>query len=184
MIITEIESGKPIFVVGYMACGKTTFARALARAINREFIDLDFYIEQRFRASVSEIWHTKGEEEFRRIEAAMLREAGGFENVVVSCGGGTPCFCDNMDYMLSAGVTVRLVATEDCIVRRLLINNAKRPLMTGKSEAEMRQSVAQGLAEREIHYSRAHISFDGEELEDRRQIAQTITRFLAQDFPI
>ena len=62
----------PLFIIGYMACGKTTFGRALARATGREFIDLDFYIEQRFRMSISRIFAEKGEEEFRRMESAML----------------------------------------------------------------------------------------------------------------
>lgn len=172
------ESQSPIFIIGYMACGKTTFGRALAKKLNREFIDLDFYIEQRFRKRIPEIFAERGEDGFRRIERNMLQEAGEFENVVISCGGGTPCFFDNMDYMLERGTTVWLQASEQRITERLLINSTNRPLMKGKSKEEIEKAVAEGLMARTPHYSRAGIHFSGEYLEDRRQIDTTIERFV------
>ena len=168
---------KIIFIMGYMASGKTTFGRALALSLGWDFIDLDFYIEQRFRKSVREIFAAEGEEGFRRKERSMLREAGEFENVGVSCGGGTPCFFDNMDFMLSKGETVLLDTDPECIVRRLVANNAKRPLMAGKSEEEIRREVAKGLEARQPHYSKAKISFSGNLLEDRSQIKKSVDEF-------
>lgn len=167
-----------MFIIGYMACGKTTFGRALAKAMGRDFIDLDFYIEQRFRMPVSRIFAERGEEGFRRMESSMLREAGEFENVVISCGGGTPCFNDNMRYMNMRGVTVWLEATVDKMVRRLVINNSRRPLMAGKTEEEIRAAVEKGLAERRRWYSQAVVRFSGDELEDRRQIDASVAAFL------
>lgn len=161
-----------------MACGKTTFGRALAHRTGLEFIDLDFYIEQRFRKSITDIFAEKGEGEFRRIEAAMLRETGEFENVVIACGGGTPCFHDNMDYMLSRGEVVWLEASPERITERLVINSARRPLMKGKTPEEIRAAVEEGLAKRTPYYSRANIRFNGEQLEDKRQIDRTVTAFL------
>ena len=175
----NVSPETPVFIIGYMACGKTTFGRALARAMDREFIDLDFYIEQRFRLSIRDIFSRKGEDEFRRMEAAMLREAGEFSNVVVACGGGTPCHASNMDYMLGRGLTVWLQASEERTVARLTANNARRPLMAGKSEDEIRAAAREGLAARLPHYERAHIIFSGEELEDRRQISRTVSAFLS-----
>lgn len=169
----------PLFILGYMACGKTTFGRALARATGREFIDLDFYIEQRFHKSIPEIFAERGENEFRRMESAMLREVGEFENVIIACGGGTPCFNDNMDYMLGQGTTLFLEASEERIISRLLINSSRRPLMGGKKPDEIRQAVRDGLAERMPFYTRAHIRFSGEELEDRNQISLSVSNFLA-----
>lgn len=168
----------PLFILGYMACGKTTFGRALARATGREFIDLDFYIEQRFHKSIPEIFAERGENEFRRMESAMLREVGEFENVIIACGGGTPCFNDNMDYMLGQGTTLFLEASEEKIVSRLIENSSRRPLMAGKKSDEIRRSVRDGLAGRMSCYTRAHIRFSGEELEDRNQISDTVTKFL------
>lgn len=170
---------KPVFIIGYMACGKTTFGRALARALGREFIDLDFYIEQRFRKSVSQLFADEGEAGFRKRESAMLREAGEFENVVIACGGGTPCFNDNMDYMLGRGTVVFLEASVERMLERLAVNSARRPLLAGKSPEEMRIAVTEGLAQRLPHYSRARIRFNGDMLEDRRQIAASVSEFLA-----
>lgn len=177
--IQKLMNRRPIFIVGYMACGKTTFGRALARATGREFIDLDFYIEQRFRSSIRKIFAEKGESEFRRMESEMLREAGEFEDVIISCGGGTPCFLGNMDYMLSRGDVIWLQTSAQRIAERLVINSARRPLMAGKSPEEIRVAVEEGLAARHQYYSCANICHSGENLENRRQIAEAISRFIA-----
>lgn len=166
--------------MGYMACGKTTFGRALARATGREFIDLDFRIEQRFHKSISEIFSEHGEKAFRRIETQMLREVADMEDVVVACGGGTPCFNDNMEVMARSGVTIWLQASPSRIVERLIINRSRRPLMADKSPEQLLDAVNAGLAARLEHYSRARIRFNGDQLEDRRQIDSTISRFLEQ----
>lgn len=167
-----------IFVVGYMASGKTTFGRALARRLGREFIDLDFYIEQRFRKKITELFAEKGEDEFRRMESEMLREAGEFCDVVVSCGGGTPCYHSNMDYMNERGLTVLLEADTECTVRRMLQAEGKRPLVNGKSEEELREYVSAHKEARRPYYSQAAVTIRSEQLEDRRQIAETVERFL------
>lgn len=178
----SLADRRPIFIVGYMASGKTTFGQALAKAAGRNFIDLDFYIEQRFHQSISEIFASGGEVSFRRKEAAMLREAGEFENVVIACGGGTPCFSDNMDFMLSHGTVVFLEATVEKMARRLEINNGRRPLMAGKSAEEIRKTIREGLEARLPFYERAHIRFSGEELEDRRQIDNAVKNFCTGNF--
>ena len=169
----------PIFIIGYMASGKTTFARALARETGREFVDLDFYIEQRFRMSIARIFESQGEEEFRRMEAAMLREVGEFENVVVACGGGTPCFLGNMDYMLSRGTTIWLNTSPQRITLRLVANRKHRPLMADKADHEILDEVIAGLDRRFPYYSRANILFSGENLENKRMIADSVASFLA-----
>lgn len=169
---------RPIFVIGYMACGKTTFGYALARALKADFYDLDFYIEQRFRKTVTRIFEEEGEEAFREKESKMLREVGEFENVVIACGGGTPCFNDNMPFMLEHGTVVWLEASPECMLRRLMINNSRRPLMAGKSFEEMKELVIKGLNERVPYYSKADIRFSGEELEDKKQIDSTVEAFL------
>lgn len=167
-------------MVGYMASGKTTFGRALAKKLGLRHIDLDFYIEQRFRKSISDIFEERGETGFRKIEAEMLREVGEFEGVVVSCGGGTPCFGDNMDYMLQGGKTIWLETSADCIMARLMANRSKRPLMASKSEEELAKAVKEGLEARVRHYSRAEIHIDGAPLETRSEISQTVNRFLSE----
>ena len=169
----------PVFIIGYMACGKTTLGRALARELGREFIDLDFYIEQRFRRRISGIFATDGEGEFRRMEGAMLREVGEMSDVVVACGGGTPCQGDNMDYMLSRGLVVYLSTSVERIVERLRANRKRRPLMAEKSDDELRAAVEAGLASRRECYERAHVVQDGYYLEDKRQIAGTVRELVS-----
>lgn len=168
----------PVFIIGYMASGKTTFGRALARQLGWEFIDLDFYIRQRFRKTIPEIFASQGEEEFRRIERRMLHEVGEFENVVIACGGGTPCFFDNMEYMNSRGLTVRLEASVQRIVTRLLLTPGRRPLTENLSDEELVKFVTDHIQEREPFYSEAQISFNGENLENSRQIETSVTDFL------
>lgn len=175
---TATRHGAPVFLIGYMGAGKTTFGRALARVLGREFIDLDFYIEQRFHTSVPQLFTDRGEAEFRRIEASMLREAGEFDGVVVACGGGTPCFGGNMDYMLDRGFTVLLRASDDCLLRRLMEGGDKRPLVRGKSREELRAFMADHMARRAPFYERAHVRFDGENLENTRQISRSVKEFL------
>lgn len=166
--------------MGYMASGKTTFGRALARKLGVRHIDLDFYIEQRFRKTIPEIFESEGENAFRAKESAMLREVGEFEDVVISCGGGTPCFGDNMDYMLQCGLTVFLDTSEECMVRRLVANNRRRPLMAGKTEAEISSKLREVMELRRPYYQKAEFTMSGDKLEDCGQIEESVTRFLSE----
>ncbi len=168
----------PIFLIGYMATGKTTFGRALARVTGRRFIDLDFYIEQRWHATVSQLFARQGEASFRDMESAMLREVGEMQGVVVACGGGTPCFGTNMEYMLTHGVTVCLTATTECIVERMLLAGSRRPLVAGKTREELLEYVTEHRAARAPWYDRADIIWDGERLEDAHQIDTSVRTFL------
>lgn len=161
-----------------MASGKTTFGRALARRTGLQHVDLDFYIEQRFHSTVRDIFAKKGEAEFRRIEAAMLREVGEMNDVVVSCGGGTPCFGDNLDYMNAHGVTVCLQASDNIIADRIVQAGNKRPLMAGKSRDEILETIRKHMDVRKPYYDRAHIIISGDRLETKDQIADTVDNFI------
>lgn len=97
-----------------MGAGKTTVGKALAKALNLQFYDLDWYIESRMHMTVKQIFDERGEEGFRKIEHNMLHEVAEFEDVVISCGGGTPCFFDNIDYMNQQGETVYLEGHTRC----------------------------------------------------------------------
>lgn len=174
---------KPIFLIGYMGCGKTTFGRALAQAAGLAFIDLDHYIEGRHHATVRQIFDTRGEAGFRAIERDLLRETAQFEDCIIACGGGTPCFFDNIDVMNGHGTTVWLQASEEVLFSRLVRKREKRPLLAGKSDGEIRALITSQLAARTPFYSRASVIWQGNSLDDRRQIDKTVADFLA-DHPL
>lgn len=165
-----------IIIIGYMGAGKTTVGKALAKDLGLTFYDLDWYIESRMHKTVKQIFDEQGEEGFRRIERNMLHEVAEFEDVIISCGGGTPCFFDNIDYMNRAGQTVFLDVRTDVLLRRLKAGKAKRPLLAGKTDAELEGVITEGLARRRPYYSQAAYRFNGEELEDRHQIQQSVER--------
>ncbi|MBQ3780843.1 MAG: shikimate kinase [Bacteroidaceae bacterium] len=159
-----------IILVGYMGSGKTTVGRALARDLGVPFYDLDWYIESRMRKKVSEIFAEKGEEGFRKIEHNMLHEVAEFENVVMSCGGGTPCFFDNMDYMNQQAMTVYLKADVDVLYDHLRMGRTERPLIKGKEADELRAFIAEQVAKREEFYTKAKYTLDVSLMENYEKI--------------
>lgn len=147
---------KRIILIGYMGAGKTTVGRLLAKDLGVQFYDLDWYIENRMRKKVSEIFAERGEEGFRIIERNMLHEVAEFEDVVLSCGGGTPCFFDNMDYMNGQGDVVYLKATPEVLHKHLKMGKSVRPLLVGKSDEELKTFIAEQLVKREEYYLKAN----------------------------
>lgn len=167
---------KRIFLTGFMGAGKTTLGRAFARAKGLEFIDLDWYIEERHHRTVSELFDKLGEEGFRRVESNLLREVAEFENVVVATGGGTPCFLDNMEVMNRAGVTVFLDVPVDVLFRRLKVARSSRPLLAQKNDAELEVFIREALERRMPYYGQSMLRFAADRLEDRRQIEVAVTQ--------
>jgi shikimate kinase len=178
MIPNRSRHHQPIFLIGYMGSGKSTLGRAVGNVAEIDFIDLDNYIEGRYHKSIKQIFAEHGEEGFRRIERAMLHEVSDFEDVLVACGGGTPCFFDNMEYMNAHGTTVFLNASIDCLHDRLIKGRSKRPLIMNMTDDELRQFIIKALDARMPHYSKARYTFDSEKLESRRQIGDTVNRFI------
>lgn len=168
----------PIFLMGLPGCGKTTLGRALAQALGRQFIDLDHSIEARFFCSVSDFFSRYGEERFRSLEASILREAGEMQDVIVACGGGTPCFHGNMDYMLSRGITVHLKASRRRLHERLCRCKDRRPHIRSLSDEEVYAYIDSVAETRAPFYDRSHITFDSSMLEDRSQIDISVAHII------
>lgn len=171
---------RPIFLIGYMGSGKTTLGRALGRRLGLQFIDLDLYIESRYMRTISQLFAERGEDKFRSIEREMLHEVSEMEDVVVACGGGTPCYYDNIDYMNRCGTTVFLSASEDRLFARLSINRNKRPLIKDLDDKSLRIFIRENLALRMPHYSKASHSFCGDRLEDVMQISTSVEKFIEE----
>ena len=157
-----------------MGSGKTTVGRQLALSLGLSFYDLDWYIEMRFRRTIEQIFKEKGEEGFRTIEFNMLREVAEFEDIVLSCGGGTPCFGDNMDYINSKGETIYLQAAPEVLAAHLRKGKVVRPLIQGKNDEELLQYIRQSLAEREPYYLQAKHTLDVSLLDNHDKIKTTV----------
>lgn len=169
-----------------MASGKTTLGRALTHAVPAlRFIDLDEAVEEAGGTSVANIFATRGEEEFRALESAVLRSVAS-PDTVVACGGGTPCTAANMDFMLASGTVVRLEASVATIVRRLLEAPAEqRPLVAAchGDKAALTAKVEAMLSERAQAYARAPYSFNADRLDTEEQIAESVAEFSGRFLP-
>jgi len=154
---------KRIFLIGYMGSGKTTIGKLLADRLQYSFIDMDAYIEKKQFKTISQIFTELGEAEFRLLEKQCLHEVAEYDNVIISTGGGAPCFFDNMEYMNSRGLTIYLKLTPAELAERLETTHAnKRPLLAQRKGEELQQFIAEGLAVREPFYSKAAYALSGE----------------------
>lgn len=169
-----------LILIGFMGSGKTTLGRALAKALGLTFIDLDNYIELRRCKSINGIFEESGEDGFRTIERNLLHEVCEFEDVVISAGGGTPCFFDNIDYMNLQGTTVYLQVHNERLLERLRIAKSRRPLLKDKNDEEIKVFIEEQLARREQFYLKADHIFTADRLEDKEQIAESVERFRKQ----
>ena len=167
---------KRIVLIGYMGSGKTTVGKALGKEIGLPFYDLDWYIESRMRKKVSQIFAERGEEGFRVIERNMLHEVAEFENVVISCGGGTPCFFDNMDYLNSQAKVVYLRCEPEVLRMHLLMGKGDRPLLKGKTPEELIDYIREQLAYREQFYTKARYTLDVSLMDNYDKIKITIDK--------
>ena len=137
-----------IIFIGYMGSGKTTVGKALSKELGLPFYDLDWYIESRMHKTVKELFDSVGEEGFREIERNMLHEVAEFEDVIISCGGGTPCFFDNIDYINQQGDTIYLKASPEVLYGHLKMGKTVRPLLLNKTPDEVREFIHEQLEQR------------------------------------
>lgn len=165
-----------VILIGYMGAGKTTVGKELARQLGVTFYDLDWYIETRMHKRVPEIFAESGEEGFRDIERRMLHEVAEFEDVVVSCGGGTPCFFDNMDYLNEKGDVVYLKASPEVLFKHLKMGKGIRPLLQGKNDEELLTFIGEQLEKREQYYMKATHIVEIPCMEDEDKIQQTVEK--------
>ena len=165
-----------IIIIGYMGAGKTTVGKALSKQLNMPFYDLDWYIESRMRKTVKEIFDERGEDGFRIIEHNLLHEVAEFEDVIISCGGGVPCFYDNMEYMNQQGETVYLKATPEVLYGHLKMGKSVRPLLENKTQEEVKDFINEQLKIREPYYNKAKYILDVNLMDDYDKIRIFVTK--------
>ena len=167
-----------VIIIGYMGAGKTTLGKALSKELGIPFYDLDWYIESRMRRTVEQIFAENGEEGFRKIEYNMLHEVAEFEDVIISCGGGTPCFFDNMDYLNQQGETIYLKATPEVLLGHLKMGKVVRPLLKGKSQEEMKTFIEEQLEKREPFYNKARHTIDINLLDNYHKVQVSVAEII------
>ena len=168
-----------IFLVGFMGAGKSVIGRRLAKSLNFSFYDLDEEIESRYKMSVSAIFQKYDEACFRKLETSTLETFSKLDNFVLSCGGGTPCFGENMSLMNSLGTTIYIKLPANELAKRIANSFHKRPLTEGKSDEELASYVNTTLIIREPFYSMAKITVDGSGTDKNaltERILETINR--------
>lgn len=157
-----------VFLIGFMGSGKSFYAKGLSEILHVPFVDLDQYIEEEQAMSISEIFEKKGETAFRSLESVAIKQV--YANMltkttetqhkidilgIVSCGGGTPCYNDNMEWMNQHGLTVWINPAEEIILDRLMKENKTRPLVASLTEDALKGFIHQKLVERKPYYEKA-----------------------------
>nr|WP_299207419.1 shikimate kinase [uncultured Brumimicrobium sp.] len=149
---------KRIFLIGFMGAGKTTLGKRLANKSGLPFVDVDQKIEAYFQLSIQSIFEKYGEAFFRKEESKMLEKLiEEFPQAILSVGGGLPCYNNNIELMNLSGTTCYLHRPAKELFHRLKNSKENRPLLTGKSDAELLQYIEVKLLEREVFYSKAKI---------------------------
>jgi shikimate kinase len=151
-----------IILMGYMGCGKSTISRFLAKSKSVTFIDLDHYIEGKEQLSIKEIFSTKGEIYFRLQESIYLKEIlETKDNYVLSLGGGTPCYANNMDAILKSEVPcVYLRANIPTLVNRLGKEKSSRPLIADLTDEKLIEYIGKHLFERAPFYEQSNFKIN------------------------
>ncbi|RNI28790.1 shikimate kinase [Rufibacter latericius] len=159
MSSVQSNPASKIFLVGMPGCGKSTVGKVLAQELGYHFLDLDTLIEEQEKQTVPQVFEQQGQAYFRQAEAKALRLAAARpENLVLATGGGAPCFCENMDFMVSHGKPIYLRLSPENLVDRLSSQDLQaRPLLRDKSSAELLRYLSETLREREVFYKKASL---------------------------
>jgi shikimate kinase len=155
-----------IFLIGFMGSGKSFWGPQWAKSLDMEFADLDKEVEIQAGMTIAEIFDKLGEDAFRSLEQKVMKGLGERDNLLVACGGGTPCYDDNMEWMISKGKTVYLSATPRQLFERIQHDLDGRPLLNNLNEAEVLYFIEKTLGSRLPYYSKADLTLEVRKLEE------------------
>lgn len=171
---------KKVILIGYMGSGKSVVAKKLADTIDVNCLELDDLIEKKVEMNIEKIFSSKGELYFRKIEHQLFLELlGDKNNLIISTGGGTPCYFNNHELLNSENaVSVYLKASIDTLYNRLINEKRKRPLLAHLNDTEIKEFIAKHLFDRSYYYNQAtfKIDVDGKTIDE---ITLEITKLLA-----
>jgi shikimate kinase len=152
-----------IFLIGFMGSGKTHWGRLLSKKLGLAFFDLDSVIVDQEKKPVADIFSEKGEEYFRYKETeALERIVEGQDGLILSCGGGTPCFFNNIEFMKKNGKVIWLNTSIDVLKQRLLKERKSRPLIRAVVDGDLTRYIVKKLAERRMYYQQADVMVNEE----------------------
>lgn len=154
-------NSKRIYLIGFMGSGKTSLVKRLANKLGYEWRDIDADIESATEMDIPAIFSEHGEDYFRKLEAQFLRTTGLEENMVVSCGGGTPCFEGNMLWMNENGITIYLEMTPKAIYSRIKDQLETRPLLQKIPEDKLLDHITEMLEQRLPFYEQSQLTISG-----------------------
>jgi shikimate kinase len=155
-----------IFLIGFMGSGKSHWGKIWAAETGYSFYDLDAQIEKAYKMTIEEIFEKKSEEKFREMERLYLRKFESKKNYLLSCGGGTPCFFDNLNFMKLHGTVIYLKASAQYLLDRVMDETKKRPLLKEVNSSELLFFIQQKLKEREPVYLQADYTLEVEKLDE------------------
>lgn len=154
-----------IFLIGYMGSGKSTIGRKLSTKLNLELIDLDDYIETEYKISIPSLFEKYDEPTFRKIESDMLAKVCKMDNVVISTGGGSPCYNQNIDLILKSGLCIYVKMSVNSLFNRLINAKRIRPLISKFKGDELMDFITVQLEQRSVYYEQAHLVLKGEDFD-------------------
>lgn len=149
-----------VILIGYMGSGKTTLGKKLAARLGLRFVDTDKEIEKQAQKSISDIFERDGEHRFRTMEKELITQLKNQDNLLISTGGGMPCFNNLIDELNEIGITIYLKRPAKELANRVLNSKKKRPLTDGKTEEELIFFIDKMLQERNAFYEKAHVIAD------------------------
>lgn len=154
-----------VILVGFPGSGKSSVGKKLAAKLGCDFLDLDDAFEEKYHISIADFFAKYSEKAFRSCEREVLLDKLQLDNVVISSGGGTPCFADNMDTMKQFGIVVYIKMAEASLFDRLSHAKRPRPLVQNLTPEELQEFIATNLPKRETFYQQAHLTVKGESID-------------------
>lgn len=169
-----------IYLIGFMASGKTSVGRKLAARLNMEFIDLDQRIEEEERQSITVIFKEKGECYFREVESKVLRSFSESKSCLIALGGGTVCYSSNIDQVNQNGLSIYLKRSNMRLLGRLRQKRSKRPLIANLSDDELKAFIDDKMKERASFYEQAQLIIDADEFDSKNDLVQFIVEKMVE----
>ena len=149
-----------------MGSGKTHWGRVLSEKLGILFFDLDEQVTEHAGKSIPEIFAEQGEEQFRMLEKDVLHIiTESHESFVMACGGGSPCYFNNIEYMNQSGTTVWINVPLETLFERLVLEKGKRPLIKNLSDDKLKRFINKKFSDRRIYYEQATVSIDEEPIQ-------------------